>query len=139
MNSLKKTALLFTLSLLVSACLYERREVAPLPDLTGQWRGAVQDSVSGGGTLVLDLERVYNENEYDELGGSWSLSFGSSRQEGDVAYVGGAERGLIMGLGTASSCAYDLEASVTERTLIGTYLTRDCEPYALGTLELERQ
>ena len=139
MNGFKKTVLLFTLGLLVSACLYERR-VAPLPDLTGQWRGAVQDSVSGGGTLVLDLERVYNEaNDYYELGGSWSLSFGSSRQEGDVAYAGGAERGLIVGLGTTSICTYDLEASVTERTLIGTYLTRGCEPYTLGTLELERQ
>ena len=126
------------LCLLLSACFLSRREAAPLPDLTGTWRGEVEDSVSGGGTLMLDLIRL-GEDEGFGLGGTWQLDFEGSSRAGDVAYGGGAENGLTLQLDATAACSYDVEGSVTSRVIKGTYLTRGCAPYALGTLELERQ
>ena len=124
----------------LSACLYRGRpEVAPLPDLTGQWRGAVDDSVSGGGALTLDLFKLEDEDGAAGVGGTWRISFGPTVREGDVAYTRGAESGLSLELASDARCAYDLEASVKRDQMKGTYLTRFCTPYALGTFELEKQ
>ena len=124
--------------LLLSACLFSRREAAPLPELTGTWRGAVQDSVSGGGTLALDLVRL-REDEGFRLRGTWQLDFEGSTRAGDIAYGGGAENGLSLRLDAAPNCSYDFEGSVRSRVIRGTYLTEGCAPYAVGTLELEKQ
>ena len=128
----------FTMCLLLSACLFSRREAAPLPDLTGAWRGEVEDSVSGGGTLTLDLIRL-GEDEGFGLRGTWQLNFEGSSRAGRVAYGGGAENGLTLRLDATSGCAYNIEGSVTAGVIKGTYLTQGCTPYALGTLELEKQ
>ena len=133
-------ATLIMLCLLLNACFFSSRpSVAPLPDLTGQWYGTVQDSVSGGGTLSLDLQRYYKEKEGKPfLRGNWRLSFTEVYREG-VLKGDGAQNGLRLELSSDSSCFYDLEASVINGVIKGTYRTIFCTPYAIGTLELERQ
>ncbi len=73
------------------------------------------------------------------MGGSWRMSFGRVTQEGDVIYAWGAESGVTLQLALDSRCTYDLEASATSNLIRGTYLTRSCTRYALGTLELQKQ
>lgn len=138
---LKRVFTLLLIGLLLGACFYDSPSVAPLPDLTGEWRGVVQDSVSGGGTLTLNLEPTNDEMySYDASDGSWTLGLSGVNRSGNVAYFYGAEAGLEMRLDALDfSCFYDLEASVAADTMTGTYITTLCAPYALGTFELEKQ
>jgi hypothetical protein len=108
-------------------------------DYTGQWSGTVLDSVGGEGALGLTI--LTQSAPYGgALGGTWQGAIaggGSGIVRGQLLHSETLSLSLISS--ATQGCLYNAELSHEEEVLTGTYLSKGCDPYVTGTLELRKQ
>ena len=126
--------------LLLTACPYTPPPLPDPYDYVGAWTGTLNDSVGGAGDVAVEV--ITQSDDYGgALGGSWAAKFGDVASNGILR--GGYGYGNAMSLNLVSSaapdCFYSVEATRTDDTVRGTYLSNGCTPYVTGTLELTKQ
>ncbi len=132
--------------LLLTACPISDPPIDPYPPYDeaftylGTWTGTLNDSVGGAGDITFNI--ITESNDYSRvLGGSWTADFGGAANDGILRSQPTYDT-LLSALLISSKtpeCVYNVEATRTDNTLRGTYVSNGCTPYVTGTLDITKQ
>ena len=107
------------------------------PNIAGTYRGTVQDSVAGTGTIVTTIA----QND-ESLTGTFQTTFSNpaNNNSGSVSgRINGSSVSLVVTPSNPTSCPFNVTANVNGATIQGTYAAFNCSRAVSGTLSLTRQ
>ena len=106
-------------------------------NVSGTFRGTIQDSVAGTGTATVTLAQ-----DGSDLTGTFQTTFANPSNNGSGS-VRGSVNGNTITLQTAPSvptaCPFNVTATVQGGQVTGTYAAFNCTVAASGTLTLTKQ
>jgi hypothetical protein len=106
-------------------------------NVSGNFRGTIQDSVAGPGTINASLSQSGNV-----VSGTYQTFFANPANNGSGTLAGtvsGSSVTLTATPSVATACPFRVTGSVDDDELTGTYAVFNCTVAVSGTVNLERQ
>jgi hypothetical protein len=136
----KRVLVLIGLVLLAS-CGKDSPSAPSTPQLAGVWRGSIQNTTPGGqpnGTVVFTIAQ-----NGSTLSGNWSTTYADASLNNSGTMSGTIANAVSVAFTLEPSvpiyCPYNATASVTGRSMSGTYVAFNCSVPVSGTFSASKQ